>query len=157
MCCLLFVLSPKRFIGAFGDKIRSSLCLRTREIFRALPGVMFSLLRRTSLRGAPLRTELLLCRRKQKSSTADTVLQFSSINFYVFRRSVFFLTLIFISDLYKTVSVKIFGFLLRRITVDAAQFGHRYGFYRFRLKCCGRCRSIHPSLFWRSRTPDEKL
>ena len=65
--------------------------------------------------------------------------------------------LFFISDLYKTVSVKIFGFLLRRITVDAAQFGHRYGFYRFRLKCCGRCRSIHPSLFWRSRTPDEKL
>ena len=75
------------------------------------------------------------------------MLQFSSINFYAFRRSVFFLTLIFISDLYKTVSVKIFGFLLRRITVDAAQFGHRYGFYRFRLKCCGRCRSIHPSLF----------
>lgn len=36
-----------------------------------------------------------LYRRKQKSSTADTVLQFSSINFYAFRRSVFFLTFIF--------------------------------------------------------------
>mgnify|MGYP007038497456 CR=1 FL=1 len=38
--------------------------------------------------------------RKQKSSTADTVLQFLSINFYAFRRSVFFTDIYFLFPIY---------------------------------------------------------
>ena len=73
------------------------------------------------LRAVPFGAALFIC--TQKTAPPTRCCNFT-IHFSAFRRSGFLSDIYIISDLYKTVSVNLSDFLLRRTTVDAAQFGH---------------------------------
>ena len=72
-------------------------------------------------RAVPFGTALFIC--TQKTAPPTRCCNYT-IHFSAFRRSGFLSDIYIISDLYKTVSVNLSDFLLRRTTVDAAQFGH---------------------------------
>lgn len=95
------------------------------------------------LRAVPFGTALSICTRKTAPPTRCCNF---TIHFSAFRRSGFLSDIYIISDLYKTVSVNHLFFCcaelpLMRRNSDILRL------LSFRLKCRGRCRSIHPSPF----------